>query len=173
MFHLIHHTDDHVDTTTANRHHPGESVIRFMFTVLAVFIVGAPVAIIMLYQSLSVVLSQFNHANITISPKLDTRISWIIVSPNMHKVHHHHVLPYTDSNYGNIFSIWDRLFGTFTSLEPEDLKYGVDTYPEINTNTTISTLLRLPFNTYRKPDEIVKEQDVSNIQHTEEASRVS
>ncbi|TPN88745.1 sterol desaturase family protein [Aquimarina algicola] len=151
MFHLIHHTDNHVDTTTANRHHPGESIIRFVFTTLGVFLIGAPVGIIMLYQSLSVVLSQFNHANISLPTKLDNLISWIIVSPNMHKVHHHYVLPYTDTNYGNIFSIWDRLFGTFSKIEKKDLVYGVDTYPDVDSNAKISTLLKLPFDGYRPP----------------------
>ncbi len=151
MFHLIHHTDTYIDTTTANRHHPGESVIRFLFTTLAVFIAGAPVGIIMLYQSLSVILSQFNHANISLPKPIDRLISWVIVSPNMHKVHHHHTLPYTDTNYGNIFSIWDRIFGTFSKMQCKDLKYGIDTYPEIDTNTKIVTLLKLPFSNYRPP----------------------
>ena len=145
FFHVIHHTDDHVDTTTANRHHPIESIIRFVFTTLGTFVAGAPVGIIMLYQSLSVVLSQFNHANIKLPKKLDSMISWIIVSPDMHKVHHHYVLPYTDSNYGNIFSIWDRIFRTFLKMKNDDLKYGVDTYPDINSDTKIGTLLKLPF----------------------------
>ncbi|WP_046758341.1 sterol desaturase family protein [Kordia jejudonensis] len=150
-FHLVHHTDTHVDTTTANRHHPGESVIRFAFTLIGVIIVGAPVAIIMLYQSMSVVLSQFNHANINIPKKLDTWLSYIIVSPNMHKVHHHHVLPYTDTNYGNIFSIWDRIFQTFATKDPETLVYGVDTYPQAAENANLKSLLKIPFNKYRPP----------------------
>lgn len=151
MFHLIHHTDNHVDTTTANRHHPGESLIRFIFTTLAVFIIGAPVGIIMLYQSLSVILSQFNHANISLPKRVDTILGWILVSPNMHKVHHHHMLPYTDTNYGNIFSIWDRVFKTYSKLPKKDLVYGVDTYPDIDSNTTILNLLKLPFTGYRLP----------------------
>jgi len=101
--HLIHHSDTHIDTTTANRHHPGESVVRFVFTLLAVVVVGAPMWLVFLYQSLSVVLSQFNHANIALPPALDRALAWVIVSPDMHKVHHHYVLPYTGSNYGNVF----------------------------------------------------------------------
>lgn len=151
MFHLIHHTDNFVDTTTANRHHPGESVIRFLFTTLGVLILGAPVGIILLYQSLSVVFSQFNHANISLPEKLDKAISWLIVSPDMHKVHHHYVLPYTDTNYGNIFSIWDRLFGTFSRMRRDELIYGVDTYPDVDGNSRISTLLKIPFEGYRAP----------------------
>ncbi|RYZ83643.1 MAG: sterol desaturase family protein, partial [Proteobacteria bacterium] len=127
-FHLIHHTDTWIDTTSANRHHPGESVIRFVFTSLAVLVSGSPMWLVFLYQSLSVVFSQFNHANIKLPRKLDTLISYVIVSPDMHKIHHHYVLPYTDSNYGNIFSIWDRLFNTFTKLKREQIVYGVDTH---------------------------------------------
>ena len=151
MVHLVHHSDHHVDTTTANRHHPLESLIRYTFTLIGVFVVGAPIGIIMLYQSLSVVLSQFNHANISLPRKLDKALSWLIVSPDMHKVHHHFVLPYTDSNYGNIFSIWDRLFGTYMALEPEKITYGVDTFPDEKENSSILGLLKQPFHKYRKP----------------------
>ncbi len=151
MVHLVHHSDHHVDTTTANRHHPLESLVRYAFTLIGVFLVGAPVGIIMLYQSMSVVLSQFNHANISLPRKLDKALSWILVSPDMHKVHHHHVLPYTDSNYGNIFSIWDRLFGTYMNLNPEKIVYGVDTFPDEKENSSISGLLKQPFHKYRRP----------------------
>lgn len=145
MFHLIHHTDNFVDTTTANRHHPGESVIRFFFTLLGVLVGGLPIGIVLLYQSLSVVFAQLTHANIRLPKKLDTAISWILVSPDMHKVHHHYKLPYTDTNYGNIFSIWDRLLGTFSAMKNEDLIYGIDTYPDVDSNTDIGKLLKLPF----------------------------
>ncbi|MCD0466310.1 sterol desaturase family protein [Flavobacterium sp. ENC] len=148
-FHLIHHTDTWIDTTTANRHHPGESVIRFIFTAFGVLVVGSPMWMVFLYQSLSVVASQFNHANISMPAKLDNVLSYFIVSPNMHKVHHHYVLPYTDSNYGNIFSIWDRLFGTFTTLPKEDLIYGVDTHMLPEDNNRLKKLLHIPFENSR------------------------
>jgi len=144
-FHLIHHTDTWIDTTTANRHHPGESVIRFVFTIAAVLISGAPMWLVFLYQSLSVVFSQFNHANISLPEKLDYFISYFIVSPNMHKVHHHYVLPYTDSNYGNIFSIWDRIFGTFTILKKDEIIYGVDTHMKVSEHNKLSNLIKIPF----------------------------
>lgn len=144
-FHLIHHTDTWIDTTTANRHHPGESVIRFVFTVAAVLISGAPMWLVFLYQSLSVVFSQFNHANISLPEKLDYFISYFIVSPNMHKVHHHYVLPYTDSNYGNIFSVWDRIFGTFTILKKDEIIYGVDTHMKVSEHNKLSNLIKIPF----------------------------
>jgi Sterol desaturase len=148
--HLIHHTDQEVDTTSANRHHPGESVIRFFFTTLAVLMLGTPMWMVFLYQSLSVVLSQFNHANISLPLALDRAISWFIVSPDMHKVHHHYLMPYTDSNYGNIFSVWDRLFGTFKTLERGEVVYGVDTHMDAKAVNDVKELLRIPF-TWRKP----------------------
>lgn len=150
-FHLIHHTDTWIDTTSANRHHPGESVIRFVFTTLAILIVGAPVWLFFMYQSLSVFLSQFNHANMQMSKSLDKFISYIIVSPDMHKIHHHYKLPYTDSNYGNIFSIWDRLFGTFMNMPREEIIYGVDTHMKEEENNNLKNLIKIPFQKYRSP----------------------
>lgn len=144
-FHLIHHTDNWIDTTSANRHHPGESVIRFAFTTMGVLIIGSPMWMVFLYQTLSVAATQFNHANISLPKKVDTLLSYFIVSPDMHKVHHHHALPYTDSNYGNIFSIWDRLFGTFMTLPKEEIIYGIDTYPDPKEHNQILNLLKIPF----------------------------
>ena len=144
-FHLIHHTDTWIDTTTANRHHPGESVIRFTFTAVGVLLIGSPMWLVFLYQTLSVVATQFNHANISLPKKVDTLLSYFIVSPDMHKVHHHYVLPYTDSNYGNIFSIWDRLFGTFMTLPKEEIIYGIDTHQKAEEHNDLKNLLKIPF----------------------------
>ncbi|MFT6479179.1 MAG: sterol desaturase/sphingolipid hydroxylase (fatty acid hydroxylase superfamily) [Spirosomataceae bacterium] len=149
-FHLIHHSDTSVDTTSANRHHPGESVFRFVFTTIGVLLIGTPMWMVFMYQSISVVLSQFNHANITLPKSVDRAISWFIVSPDMHKVHHHYVLPYTDSNFGNIFSIWDRLFGTFMTMPREEMVYGIDTHMDSIENDKIMNLLKIPFQPYRQ-----------------------
>ncbi len=151
MIHLVHHTDHKVDTTTANRHHPLESMIRFSFTLLGVFVVGTPIAIVMLYQSMSLIFTQFTHANIKLPKGLDKVLSYFIVSPDMHKIHHHNLLPYTDSNYGNIFSIWDRIFGTYMYLDREKIVYGVDTFPDEIKNSSLAELLKQPFQGYRKP----------------------
>ncbi|TDE18398.1 sterol desaturase family protein [Dyadobacter psychrotolerans] len=150
-FHIIHHADQHVDTTTANRHHPGESFIRFVFTAAAIFIAGAPMWLVFLYQSLSVVLSQFNHANIVLPFWIDRILCLVIVTPNMHHVHHHYVQPFTDSNYGNIFSVWDRLFGTFKTLPQNEIIYGIDTHPIPDENSRVGSLLKIPFQEYRTP----------------------
>ena len=148
-FHLVHHTDQTVDTTTANRHHPGESVFRFAFTLLAVVIVGAPIWMVFLYQTLSLVLTQFNHANITMPDWLDDALVWIICTPNMHRVHHHYRMPYTDTNFGNIFSFWDRLFGTFVKVKNKKLVYGLDTHMANDDVNDVVGMLKLPFTAYR------------------------
>ena len=149
QFHLIHHTDQHVDTTTANRHHPGESVFRFVFTTAAVLIVGAPMWLVFLYQTLSVVLTQFNHSNVRMPAWLDNTLVWVVCTPNMHRVHHHYRMPYTDSNYGNIFSFWDRMFGTYVKVDNEKLVYGVDTHMSKEETENIWAMLKIPFKKYR------------------------
>jgi sterol desaturase/sphingolipid hydroxylase (fatty acid hydroxylase superfamily) len=151
-FHIIHHMDSFVDTTTANRHHPGESVFRAVFTFLAVIITGAPIWLIYLYQFFSVLLSQFNHANISLPKWIDNSLSWVIVSPDMHKVHHHFQQPLTDTNYGNIFSFWDRIFGTYVYIkDTRNLQYGIDTHLNDGENYRVGRLLEIPFEEYRPP----------------------
>ena len=87
--------------------------------------------------------SQFNHANIGLSDRFDKLLSYVIVSPNMHKVHHHSFMPYTDSNYGNIFSIWDRIFGTYKELDRDKIVFGIDdNYDDKN---DVINILKRPF----------------------------
>lgn len=155
-FHLVHHTDQNVDTTTANRHHPGESVIRFVFTIAAVLLVGAPIWLVFLYQSMSVVLSQFNHANIVVPRWLNAVISPVFVTPDMHRVHHHYRMPYTDTNFGNIFSFWDRVFGTYSEVDNSQLIYGVDTHMDVKDHASIGRMLGIPF---AKRETIVYEEE--------------
>ena len=157
-FHLVHHTDQTVDTTTANRHHPGESVFRFGFTLLAVVVVGAPMWMVFLYQTLSLVLTQFNHANITMPDWLDDALVWVICTPNMHRVHHHYRMPYTDTNFGNIFSFWDRLFGTYVKVKNKKLVYGLDTHMDHADAEDVMGMLKLPFMRYRSSIEYEDEE---------------
>ncbi|WP_409966467.1 hypothetical protein PIECOFPK_00554 [Mycovorax composti] len=144
-YHLIHHSDNKVDVTTGLRHHPGDSLLRGIFFLLLIFVSGAPMYSVMIYQTLVVVTTAFTHANISLPPLLDKSLSYILVSPNMHKVHHHWKQPYTDSNYGAVFSIWDRMFGTFSSLEPSQIRYGLDRYYPNEKDEDFINLLKDPF----------------------------
>ena len=151
-FHLIHHTDRNVDVTTGLRHHPGEIIFRISFTVLGVLVAGVPISVVMIYQTLSVLFTHLTHANLNIPDKVDHAFSWLFVSPNMHKVHHHYTQPLTDTNYGNIFSIWDRIFGTYVHVkDPKSIKYGIDTHMAQEENENFGNLLAIPFQSYRPP----------------------
>lgn len=141
-FHVIHHSDEKVDTTTALRHHPGESVFRAAFTTLAVLVAGAPIWMVMLYQSCSAILSQFNHSNLRLPGWLDQSLKWIIVTPNMHRIHHHFERPQTDTNYGNIFSLWDRIFKTYHHMPQEEIVFGLDVFEGNSQN--LGKLLKVP-----------------------------
>lgn len=144
-FHKIHHTDTAIDATTALRHHPIESVFRVVALFVAIVVAGVPIWMVMLYQTISAFMSQFNHANIHLPHWLDKGLSWIIVSPDMHKVHHSRHQPETDSNYANIFSIWDRLFGTFVTVkDTTSISYGLDEYQDARYQQ-IGPLLKTPW----------------------------
>jgi sterol desaturase/sphingolipid hydroxylase (fatty acid hydroxylase superfamily) len=144
-FHIIHHADNNVDVTTGLRHHPLESVWRGLFFFLGIFLSGSPMYAVMIYQTLLVAATGFTHANISLPPRVDQALSFFLVSPNMHKVHHHWKQPYTDSNYGAVFSIWDRLLGTFRKLDPKQLRYGLDRYYPNEEDENFAALMKRPF----------------------------
>lgn len=144
-FHIIHHSDNNVDVTTGLRHHPVESVLRGIFFLMGVVVSGSPVYAVMIYQTFLVLSTQFTHANISLPKWIDVPLSYLFVSPNMHKVHHHWQQPYTDSNYGAVLSIWDRLLGTYEHLESSQIKYGLDRYYPNEEDENLSLLFKKPF----------------------------
>jgi len=144
-FHVVHHSDNNVDVTTGLRHHPVESVLRGIFFLAGVIVAGAPMYAVMIFQTLLVLATQFTHANISLPRWIDRPLSYVLVSPNMHKVHHHWQQPYTDSNYGAVLAIWDRMFGTYKHLEPSDIRYGLDRYYPNEQDENLGMLLKSPF----------------------------
>ena len=151
-FHIIHHSDTYVDVTSGLRHHPGENIMRLLFTGLAVFIVGPSFGLVMLYQTISAFFAHLTHANIKMPRMVDYVLSFIFVTPHFHKVHHHYVLPHTDTNYGNIFSFWDHLFGTAVyEKDLDSLVYGIDTHFKTEEHSSLKNLLLIPFQSYRHP----------------------
>ena len=151
-FHVIHHSDRYVDATTGLRHHPGEAVFRLLFTALAVYLSGASFGVVMLYQTISGFFAHLTHANIRAINFLDPILSKVFVTPNFHKIHHHYVLPHTDHNYGNIFSLWDHIFGTSINVNDMNMiTYGIDTHMKKEETEDIKTMLQIPFREYRPP----------------------
>ena len=143
--HIVHHSDLYVDATTGTRHHPFDFMFRETFAIIAVLIMGMPVSYYLIYRLISVFFTYFTHANIKMPESLDRILSYVIVTPNVHKFHHHYQLPWTDSNYGNILSIWDRIFGTFTYDKTEKIRYGIDILEEKESDK-IGFQLGIPFN---------------------------
>lgn len=143
--HITHHTDKHVDVTTGTRHHPLDFMIRETFALSVIILMGMPISYYFFYRMLTIPFTYFNHANISLPLKLDKALSYVIVSPNMHKFHHHYQLPWTDSNFGNVLSIWDRIFGTYVYDDPNKIQYGLDSSDHTD-DEDVLVQLTIPFN---------------------------
>jgi sterol desaturase/sphingolipid hydroxylase (fatty acid hydroxylase superfamily) len=150
-FHMIHHSDTHLDATSGTRHHPGDFVMRELFALGAVVITGSPVAFYFFYRICTVFFTYITHANINVPRWLDKPLSYVFITPNMHKFHHHYERPWTDSNFGNIFSIWDRLFGTFVYDDPKKIRYGLDVLDD-RKDENIAYQFKIPFDKTIKTD---------------------
>ena len=142
-YHRVHHSDPAVDVTTTIRQHPGESVIRYGFLVLFAFALGAPPTAFAVYRGWSAINGLFEHANVRVPQWLDTALCLFTTFPNMHKVHHSRHQAETDSNYGNIFSVWDRLFWTYTPSERGvDVDYGLAGLDDDSDQTLLGLLMQ-------------------------------
>lgn len=149
MFHLVHHSDPVVDVSTTLREHPGENIIRLMFTLLWVFLTGSLLWVLLLRQTIQIFTTFIAHTNYQVSEKADRWLGFLFITPNLHRVHHHYRQPYTDSNYGDVLSIWDRMFGTFQKFPEEPLIFGVDTYSAQEDTAKFGSVFRIPFGKYR------------------------
>lgn len=150
-FHMIHHSDTHVDVTTGTRHHPGDYVMRETFALFAIVLVGAPLAFYLVYRITTIFFTYFSHANMVMPGWLDKSLSWVFITPNMHKFHHHFERPWTDSNFGNMFSFWDRMFGTLVYDDPKKVQYGLDVL-DGSRDEEILYQLKIPFDSTIKTD---------------------
>ena len=169
-YHLVHHSDSVVDVTTTIRQHPGESVIRYTFMAAFAFGLGASPAAFAVYRAWSAVTGLLEHANIRLPLWLDDVIALVATSPNMHKVHHSRAAEETDTNYGNVFSIWDQVFRTFTpASRGTDIRYGLDGFDDPGTQT-VSALLALPLRA--RPSEPVYTNPSATLSSKTPASRM-
>src|SRR5690606_26702697 len=116
--HRVHHTDEDFDATTAVRFHPVEIVLSVFIKAAAVALLGAPAVLVVIFEAVVNGSALFNHANLRLPEWLDKWLRLIIVTPDMHRVHHSVIHKETDSNYGFALSVWDRLFRTYTD-QPE------------------------------------------------------
>ncbi len=143
-FHRVHHSDPNMDVTTANRFHIGEIFFSSLFRIPLIALLGIYLWELVLYETLMFAVVQFHHTNIDISEKVDRGLRAIIVSPNMHRVHHSRWQPETDSNYSSLFSFWDRLARTFRhNPHPEDIELGLDEFDR-EEDQTVGGMLKTP-----------------------------
>jgi sterol desaturase/sphingolipid hydroxylase (fatty acid hydroxylase superfamily) len=143
--HRVHHSDPFVDATTTLRNHPIEGFCRFLFLIVPIWTLGVPAEAVALQRLLTAINGMLEHANIRLWPPLDRALSLVWVTPGMHKVHHSRVPLETDSNYGNILSIYDRVFRTFTPTDrARSVRYGLDDVDPVEA-ASLPKLLALPF----------------------------
>lgn len=150
-FHLVHHTDRKLDVSTTVREHPGETIIRNCFLFLWVFLTGAGVFVLILRQTFQSFANITSHTAFRLSPRMAKILGLLFVTPNIHHVHHHFQLPYTNSNYGDVFSIWDRLFGTLTELPAEETVHGLDTHMDESLHSNYMGIVSMPFRNEADP----------------------
>ncbi len=147
--HRMHHADTEIDTTTGIRFHPIEIVLSILIKIALVIALGAPAAAVILFEVILNACAMFNHANLALPVWLDRPLRLLIVTPDMHRVHHSWHRDETDSNYGFNVPWWDRLFGTYRA-QPRDghdgMTIGLKTFREAEHRGLLG-LLRIPFRT--------------------------
>lgn len=126
-FHKVHHSDEFMDVTTAYRFHLGEIGFSSLIRIAIVYLFGLHLWELVAYEVVMFICVQFHHANIGLPEPIDRAIRVVFVTPAMHKVHHSRDPKELNTNYTSLFSLWDRLFGTFRlRADPTEIHFGVD-----------------------------------------------
>lgn len=145
--HRVHHADRDVDVTTGIRFHPIEICLSMLYKFVVIIALGAPAVGVFLFEVLLNATSMFNHANIRLPAMVDRLVRLVVVTPDMHRVHHSVHMRETDSNYGFNLSVWDRLFGTYIP-QPRDgheaMRLGLLDHQSDDPSTLVWSL-RFPF----------------------------
>lgn len=116
-FHRAHHADTEMDTTTALRFHPGELILSTFIRMPVLVLLGMSFGQLVLFEALLNLSTLFHHSNLAVPERWDRRLRMVIVTPNMHRVHHSVEPAETNSNYTSLLSVWDRLYQSFRSRE--------------------------------------------------------
>jgi len=149
--HQVHHTDLEFDATTAVRFHPLEILLSMFYKVLWIYLLGANPWAVIAFEIILNGAATFNHSNINIPPALDKKLRWLLITPDMHRIHHSTIQSETDSNYGFSISCWDRLCRTYVAEPQHDqvtMALGLQPFRKAS-ELSFWQLLLLPFNTPR------------------------
>ena len=145
--HQVHHADLDLDVTTGLRFHPLEILVSLIYKVAVVAALGLHPITVLVFEALLNAASMFSHANIRLQPRLERVLRWLIITPDMHRIHHSIHQRETDSNFGFFLSVWDRLLGTYTQ-NPRDghlkMTLGLD-YAQKQQELGLKDLLLMPF----------------------------
>jgi sterol desaturase/sphingolipid hydroxylase (fatty acid hydroxylase superfamily) len=145
--HRMHHADLDVDVSTGGRFHPFEILVSMLIKIATVIVFGIPVIAVLLFEVVLNVTSLFNHANVSMSPVVDRLLRLLVVTPDMHRVHHSILRHETDSNFGFNLPWWDRLFGTYRAAPQaghEQMTIGLPIFRDAR-ELRIDRLLTQPF----------------------------
>lgn len=149
-FHRVHHSDTTMDSSTVFRFHPIELILVFgIGNIFTAALFGTDVFSMALYYFFLYVFFFIEHANLRYPRWLNSTLGLIFVMPDHHRVHHQQDQFYTDSNYADIFIIWDRMFGTFKMMPVEKMKYGLVEFDE-DSKQTFLYLIKSPFITIKR-----------------------
>ena len=146
--HQVHHADPDYDLTTGSRFHPIEIVLSMLIKFAVITVIGPPVLAVVIFEVLLNATAMFNHGNIRLPVALDRVLRWIIVTPDMHRVHHSVEDDETNSNFGFNLPWWDRLFGTYRAQPRaghEAMAIGVYGHADPREVSTVTGMLTLPF----------------------------
>ncbi len=145
--HMVHHADQDIDVTTGLRFHPIEILLSLSIKMAAVALLGAPVGAVLVFEMILNGMAMFNHANARLPAWLDATLRLLVVTPDMHRVHHSVLREETNSNYGFNLSIWDRLFDTYRAAPKaghEGITIGLAQY-QMREPGGLAWMLALPF----------------------------
>lgn len=145
--HRMHHADRDIDVTTAIRFHPIEIALSMLWKIACVLVLGVSPIAVLLFEIVLNACAMFNHANVALPERLDRALRMLIVTPDMHRVHHSVIGREHNSNYGFNLSVWDRMFGTYTaqpSKGHEGMTIGLSDY-QSRGPTEVMWSLMLPF----------------------------
>lgn len=145
--HQVHHHDLFLDATSGIRFHTIEIILSYIYKMILVFLFGISIQSLLIFEMVLNGSAIFNHGNFRLPKTLNLFLRLIIVTPQMHRIHHSPIKSETDSNYGFFFSFWDRLFKTFiskTNQTNEEMKFGVEG-ANLSKDLTLLEILHLPF----------------------------
>src|SRR5688572_22281746 len=143
--HLVHHSDTEIDVTTSERHHPLEFLLGTAVMMALIAALGLPAHAVGLYLLTATVVALYSHANLRLPAGMDRRLRQFIVTPSVHAVHHSDLQRQTDSNYGSVLTVWDRLFGTYVGPESERIPHFGLAYFHQPRDTGLLRVLQQPF----------------------------